>query len=141
MKSFAIILIVVVLAAVLFLKHAANSFRLLLHKIDNLSIKNKRLSGVVTLQILNDNLPTFDIKDVDLQLYLNSEFIAPITSYSNLTNGFIQLNIDVDLSKIFTINHLLELMINESFLKIKGNINVSKGFIKSAISVNEKIII
>jgi len=132
-----VIILIIFLAAFFYIKKAVKSFKINLVDINNLQIKDKHLRGFVTLQIDNKKLPSFDIKQVNLDVHLNNKYLAEIKQYQLSKKGQVKLFLNIPL----TLEMVLNLVKNSRLISLYGSIKIEKSTLSIPIPVNESFYI
>lgn len=121
---------------VVYVKKITNSFVVNFYKLNSISINKNKLKGEVVLKVSNDKLPSFNIENVKLDLFLNDIYITPVKSLKNLKNGFLLLSFSTSLDKILKAPELITL-IKVRKLTLLGSLEVHKSILKKEININE----
>ncbi len=138
MKSIFVIIVLLFITAFFYINRAVKSFKISLHKVNNIYFNKKHLQGALILKIENKLLPKFDITEVNLDLYLNDRFLTKVQNYRILSQGFIEIKINLDLKKILTTENIISFLASKK-ITIYGNVGVKKEILEANLSINETV--
>ncbi len=141
MRAFTFFIIVVLVALFVYMRKAINAFSVHFVKVKNLNISKGNVSGVAYIQVSNTVLPSFNIQDVSLSVFINGSFVTPIQSVKNHKNGVLELSFNGKLKNVVSIDNVINALNNNTSINILGTVKISKAGFAHTLDIEETILV